>query len=205
MAVSSETTRLVADARTHLPGAITNAIQAELFAVAREFFDFTNVWTEEIDVPIVANTRSYTITPADDGTIIRLMTLFDSTDIDKKPVAPCSMSVPGVIVLGVTPASAATWVALVSKTVIDPVDGDGYPTLPAWVMTKYGDVLFAGVVGRMCSQNGKPYSDNKKAQYYLQLFRSGKAKARVETIKANVYGQTSWTFPQFASGSQRFA
>jgi len=205
MAASAEILRLVADARTHLPGSITSAIKAEMFAAVREFFDFTNVWTEEITVPIVANDRSYTITAVANGTIIRLLTLFESTDIDKKPVAPCSMNVPGELILGITPSVAATWVALVSKTVLDPVDADGYPNFASWIMKKYGDVLFAGTVGRMFSQNGKPYSDNKKAEYYLRVFRSGKAKARVEAVKANIYGQTNWTFPSFAGGSQRGA
>jgi hypothetical protein len=205
MAASAEILRLVADARTHLPGSITTAIQAELFAAARDFFDFTNVWTEEITVPIVANDRTYTLTPAADGTILRLMTLFESTDIDKKPVAPCSMDIPGELVLGITPSAAATWVARVSKTVLDPVDGDGYPVFTAWIMKKYGDVLLAGTLGGMFSQGGKPYSDNKKADFYMRVFRSGKAKARVEAVKANIYGQTNWMFPSFAGGSQRGA
>ena len=71
MAASAEILRLVADTRTHLPGSITSAIKAEMFAAVREFFDFTNVWTEEITVPIVANDRSYTITAVANGTIIR--------------------------------------------------------------------------------------------------------------------------------------
>lgn len=205
MAASAEILRLVADARTHLPGSITSAIQAELFAAAREFFEFTNVWTEEITVPIVANDRSYTIVAAADGVIIRLLSLFESTDIEKRPVAPCAMRVPGELILGITPSTAATWVALVSKTVVDPVDGDGYPTFSTWIMKKYGDVLLAGTLGRMFIQSGKPYSDNKKAEYYLKSFRSGKATARVEAVKANVYGQTNWAFPSFAGGSQRGA
>jgi len=205
MTASSEILRLVADARVNLPGSITSAIQAELFAAAREFFDATNVWTEEITVPVVANDRSYTLTPLADGTIIRLLTLFESTDIDKKPVAPCSMNIPGYLVLGVTPSTAATWVALVSKTVKDPVDSDGYPVLPSWVMLKYGDILLAGTLGKMFAHGGKPYTDNRKADFYMRVFRSGKSKARVEAIKANVYGQTNWTFPSYAVGSQRGA
>jgi len=205
MTASSEILRLVADARTNLPGSLTTAIQAELFAAAREFFDFTNVWTEEITVPIVANDRSYTITPAvsGDGTIIRLLSLFESTDIDKRPVAPCSMEIPGYLILGITPSTAATWVALVSKTVVDPVDSDGYPVFTAWIMKKYGDVLLAGTLSKMFAHGGKPYTDNRKADFYMRVFRSGKSKARVEAAKANVYGQTNWMFPSFATGSQR--
>jgi hypothetical protein len=203
MATSAEIIRLVADARTHLPGSITSAIQAELFNAAREFFTFTNVWTEEIDVPIVADTRSYTVAPADGGAIIRLMTLFNSEDVDKRPVAPCAMTQPGVIVLGITPAAAATWVALVSKSCVDPATTEGYPDFPDWIAQKYWDTLFSGTVAKMFAHGGKPYTDNAKATFYMRKFTSGKAIARVEVVKANVYGQTNWRFPSFAAGSQR--
>ena len=211
MASTAEFERLLADARSNLPGAVIDSISAEMFAAIREFTDFTNAWYEEINVPIVAGTTSYTITPAttNEGRINRLLNLYDSADLDKRPCAAVRMDLPGVIVLQQQPSTAATWVAKVGKVICDQVDGSGVlipatsPLVPTWLVQKYWNAFLWGTLARMHMQGGKPYSNPQMGAFRAAQFNSEKTKARVDALVGNVRGNPTWSFPGFASGSQR--
>lgn len=204
MTQSLEFQRLIDDARTQLPGSLVSAIRAELFACVKDFLDQTNVWYEKIDVPIVANTRTYTLTSPTQGRIIRLLNLYVSTDVDEKPCSPVRMDQPGVIILGQTPGASATWVAKVAKTVKDPVDADGNPDIPAWLVEKYWDCFAHGVYSGMHAQGGKPYSNPNMALFRRRQYLKLRNEARIDAIKGNVIGQATWAFPQtWGRGSQR--
>lgn len=208
MPQSVELDRLLANLRVYLPGAVIDVIRGELFETVREFLDFTNVWTEEIDVSIVAGTRAYTLTTATNGRINRLLSLFDSTDLNRVPIAPVRMEIPGQITLGMTPGQSATWVALVGLV---NVDADAYagdlnvnPDIPEWIYQQYRAALFNGTLFRMHSQGGKPYSNPEVALFRGKQFLSNKSAARLEVLRGNVWGNHTGTFPRnFANGSQR--
>lgn len=208
MPQSIELDRLLANLRVYLPGAVIDVIRGELFETVREFLDFTNVWTEEIDVSIVANTRAYTLTTTTAGRINRLLSLFDSTDINRVPIAPVRMEVPGQIMLGMTPGQAATWVALVGLVNVDAEDSEGdlnvNPDIPEWIYQQYRAALFNGTLARMHAQGGKPYSNPEMALFRARQFLSNKSTTRLEVLRGNVWGNHTGIFPRnFANGSQR--
>lgn len=201
---TSDTTRLLNDARTQLPGALYDNIQAEYFSAMREFLDFTNVWWEDIDVAIVANTRSYTLDIPSMGQINRLLVLFDSQGDSYSPVwvSPARMDTPGQLFIYTTPSAAATWVARVGK-VCNTVDGDNNPVVDTWVIAKYWNALLWGTLSRMMSQASKPWTNPPMALFYGKSFLAEKTKARIDALQGNVRGQTTWAFNHASRGSQR--
>jgi len=199
--VTAELTRMLLDARGKLPGAVPETINAEFYAVAREFCDFTNAWYEEIDIPIVPGTLTYTFSPAADGRIKRLLNLYESTDLNKRPIAAVRMDLPGTIVLAQDPGVTATWVAKVSKVPI--TESGGSASMPDWLFQQYWDTFLAGILSRMHMMGGKPFSNPQMGVVQRRIFLKGMVDARVEALVGNVRGQPTWNFPAFGRGSQR--
>lgn len=205
MALSDENARLLADARADLPGAIPSGIQAAYFAALRDFLDFTNVWQEDIDVPLVAGTTSYVLAAPSVGRINRLLVLWDSQDTTgQRPwVDRVQMRTPGALVIATTPSAPAVWVATVAKTIKDPLDVDNNPLIDDWIIQKYWDTLLAGINCRMMMSPNKTYTNMPLGMTQGRKFLSGKTVARNEAIKANVRGQTNWAYPRPYNSSQR--
>jgi hypothetical protein len=200
-----DTVRLLADARSQLPGALLTEIQAGYYAVMREFLDFTNVWQEDIDVPIVVGTRSYTLDIPAMGQANRLLALFDSqadSYVGGPWASPARMDTPGQLFIYTTPATAATWVARVSKT-CNAVDSDNNPAVDTWIIAKYWQALMWGVLRNLMGQAGKPYTNTQLAMFHGKSFVAEKAKARLDALQGNVRGQVTWGFPHASRGSQR--
>lgn len=195
--------RLFNNARSKLPGAIDDMLKLELFNVLNEFYTNSNIWQEDVSVPVTSATATYTVTPIVPDTqsiITRLMWIYNSAGV---PVAG-TMQIPGTVILQFTPTNSDTLKVTVAKTVIDPVTapsgGDplayGFPTYPTWTMDKYFLEMLDGLIGRMMSHLAKPYSNEKMAVYHLRKFTSGIATARNEAARLNVYGAQRWSFPQ---------
>lgn len=197
---SADMLRIVNHARQRLPGAVDNAILTEFFSVMKEFFIQTNSWRVSIDFTVNPSSLSYAQAPEnytfavapDEGTIVRLICVEDS---DGRPVT-ASMPSPGTIVLPRLPSAAETYTAIVAITVRDPVTAEGYPECPEDVIILYSNELLDGLLGRMMSQNAKPYSNPTLAQAHLRKFRQGVISARVATKKLNTYAAQPWIFPQ---------
>lgn len=196
MIMTADITRILSDVRARCPGAQMTNVQAELFAYIRWFCSWTNVWTENIDVSIIPTETTYSIAPADGGRIIRLLRLYNSTDPRQHPVGPVMMSIPGTLVLEFAPTLPATWVARVAKTVVDPTDADDTPVIPAWITGQYAEAFTNGTLGRLMIQPAKPYSNVQLGGYHTKLARAEACDARVEALKANLYGGQVWRFPQ---------
>lgn len=205
MALTPEVSRLLADARGDLPGAIMPTVQAAYFATLRDFLDFTNVWQQDIDVHLTPGITSYVLTPPAVGRINRLIVLWDSQDTtgNRPWVDRAQMRVPGALVIATTPSTVATWVATVAKTIKDPLDADANPLIDDWVIQKYWDTLVAGIYQRMMMSPSKTYTDKPLGMTYGRKFLSGKTIARNEAIKGNVRGQTNWSYPRPYNSSQR--
>jgi hypothetical protein len=72
------------------------------------------------------------------------------------------------------------------------------------VIEKYQDYVASGVLSRLTTQPGKPYSNQKLAVYHGRHFMEGVALAKKEARQGHVFGGQRWAFPQtFASHSQR--
>lgn len=185
-------TRLMNNLRIALPGAIDDAIKLEVYNALNDFFQDSNIWTEDISIPVVAGQTSYVITPAETASITRLMGLVDGNQI----TVACSMDTPGTVVLWTTPSTSDTYTAKVSLTINDPLDGDNYPTFPYWVLNKYQNDIIDGVLGRMMAQPAKPYSNIQLAAFHTRAFRNAIANARQEANRRNIYRGQRWQFPQ---------
>jgi hypothetical protein len=205
---NADMNRLMDRARIRLPGALDAGIQMEMFAALNEFLQNTNTWYEDLAVAVNPTTLSYLEDPAqytyeaipNQGSITRLLWMADSGGYR----VPASMPILGELVVGFTVEAVENCTARVALTVTDPINRDGYPEFPDWILTKYGNEILDGVLGGMMSQIAKPYSSPAVAAMHLRKFRSGISKARVEAKRQNVYGAQTWSYPMtYATRNQR--
>jgi hypothetical protein len=188
--------RILQNVQTHVPGAIENVIQLELYNCMDEFFKESNVWTQDINFNVLGDntTVSYTIVATNGGTINRLIWVKNSNGAR---VSNITMHVPGTIVLQNAMSTADTWTARVACTVIDPTDSQNYPTNTAdgWIYDRYGNVFQDGTIGRLMMQPAKPYSNQQLGIYHTRRFMNGVSLARSEAARQNLYGVQQWRFP----------
>lgn len=184
--------RLMDQLRIRLPGALDGTLQLELFSVMNEFFQNSNCWYEEIPMRVVPTRKTYEIVSTTPSTMNRLLSVRTSDGI----VAGATMPIPGTIELVNAPSKEDIYKVLVALTITDPVDREGYPEFPDWFLSKYGNDILDGVLGRMMSQIAKPYSQPQMAQYHMRRFTQATNKAAIETIHGNVYRGQNWRFPQ---------
>lgn len=189
---SLEITRLMKNARVHLPGALDTNIQLELFNVLGDFFDTSNIWKEEIAFRVSTSTAAYSIENESVASMCRLLGVVNSDD---QPVA-ATMEIPGELILNNTPGQSEIFTATVSLTVNDPVASDGYPEFPAWVMGKYGTGILDGVLGRMMAQPAKPYTNSQMAIYRMRKYAGVVSQAKTESLHKNINNGQTWRFPR---------
>ncbi len=207
MAVDIE--RFMKNARSRLTGATDDVLQLELFNVMDEFFRGSNVWNEDIDTLIPGLDPAgtiYLITPSGPSLIHNLLWVYqvpESDTVGRGAAIAASMSVPGSLVLRTQPSSDQTYRVTVSLTVQDPETRAGYVTFPAWVLARYRDCILDGLLGRMMSQQSKPYTNMQLSVFHMRKFKIGYTAARVEWQRNNTYQQQAWRFPGFSRGSQR--
>lgn len=185
--------RLLNNARVRLPGALDAAIRWEFYEAVNEFLQESNLWQQDIALPVTNATATYTLPapPLVPSDIHRLWSIKGSDGLQRTG----TMQVPGVLILDHIPQQADTYTVTVVTTVSDPTDTDANPELPAWILTKYGNDLAGGVIGRMMTQVAKPYSNPTMAVYYLKRFQSAISKAGVESRHQNIFGGQRWRFP----------
>ena len=82
-------TRLINNLRARLPGATDNLINYELYNVLNDWFQDTNMWYEDIEFPVFANTADsteppdnmeYVLATNQTAAIVRLMGVVDEHD-----------------------------------------------------------------------------------------------------------------------------
>jgi len=184
--------RLMDNLRTQLPGARDETLKLEMFNAIDDFLEQTNVWREDITVAVTTTKLTYDIIPVGVSTITRLMV---GKDADGYPVQSM-MREPGVVVLRDPPRANGNFTFTVALTVDDPVDRDGYPEVPEWIMTKYSGAFLDGVLARMMSQIAKPYTSPVMAKVHNDAFTTAISLARVEQERANLFRAQNWRFPQ---------
>ncbi len=191
-----------------LPGASTDQIDLELKATVREFFTKSGFWTEELDpIDIVADTDIYTLTPTE-GVIMGTMYVWVDhksiplSTIKPKTVSTSSNSVqtawapqPNQIQLFPMPSVDITG----GLKVLVRLNPDAkWRQLPDELGSHFFDEILDGVLGRLYSQPGKPYTNIVVSQYHLRRFRDGIARARDMGQKRYSNAETPWTYPFFA-------
>lgn len=190
---TTDITRLMNNLRISLPGAIDDALKIEVFNVLNDFFQGSNIWREDIEVPVTSGVTSYELTPAGPASIVRLMRVIDENEL---PVNAVFNIVTGDMDLAFSPSKDATYVAQVTLTVNDPLDREDFPLFPMWVLNLYQNDIISGVLGRMMAQPAKPYSNTQLAAFHSRNFQSAISAARAEANRGFTYGAQRWRFPQ---------
>lgn len=197
-----ELKQFLANAQTKLTGASESGIKAELYDVMKEFFEDSNCWREDITFLPVAGIADYSLAPAQDGQIIRLIGVWD----DKGSPVEAFMPSFGVVTLlnTLSADAAANYTARVIKTVSLPITKDATPIVPAWTLGVYSIHILDGLVGKMMGQQQKAYSNNTLSTYHLRRFRTGIQLAKAAAEHANLQGAQNWSYPRgWGSRTQR--
>lgn len=193
--------KLMDMARARLPGARDNLIKVEFLAVMAEFFQQSNCWREEINFKVVPSDKFYPIFPTQPAAIIRLIEVRNSSG----GRIGATMPEPGTIRLFNDPSQEEVYTAVVTLSIGDPVDRDGFPVFPDWFMTKYSYDLLDGLCARMMSQLAKPYTQPQLAAVHRRNFMSAINVARAEAMHEQAYQTQNWKFPQtFARRKARY-
>ena len=182
-----------------MPGAIDDAVRLEVFNALNDFFQDTNIWYEDIDIDVVAGQQTYDLISSGLSSIVRLLGVVDAAE---RPVT-AYMDTPGELQLRDNPITPTTYTARVSLTINDPLDREGNPVFPMWVLNKYQNDIIDGVLGRMMDHPAKPYSNPKQSLIHARKFRLAIAFARQEINRRNVYRAQRWQFPQSFTGRKR--
>lgn len=208
MTVPANMNRLMNAVRSLLPGALDSQIQAVMFDVFDEFFQFTNVWQETIPVQAVVNQQEYDVAPFGVADIVRLLVVWvhddpqaevDDNKVFRRPISAV-MPVPGTLKITwpITsiPFDDFTFHVVVALKCIDPTNSDGYPIIPNWIMNKYRRDFVDGIVGQLMAQPAKTYSNQTMAVYHKRRWRNAMTGARIEVDRQNTYGAQAWRYPQ---------
>jgi hypothetical protein len=70
--------------------------------------------------------------------------------------------------------------------------------VPGWIVERWNEVIFNGLLWRMMMQPNKPYTNTELGVFHGQRWRGGCADARGATLQHNVYDAQNWRFPAFA-------
>lgn len=182
-------------ARTRLIGASDAGIKLVLHDVLDQFFNESNSWIEDIALAVTPTVLTYTIALAEvpPGQVMRLAGVMDANGT----VQPALLSLDFTTIAFRNPVSSAqTFTASLIKTVSpEDCDNDLMPNAPAWAFQKYYRTLLAGILGKMMTEDGKPYTNQATGLMQLKDFTAGIAKARVAAAHRNTFGVNVWTFP----------
>jgi hypothetical protein len=202
--MSYATDRLIKNARNALPGSLDNVILLELFNVLDTFFRDSSIWIEDIPFSVATADPAgtiYYIEPESVSVIVRLFNVVSSTGFRQRGAA---MQLPGEVTLTSPPSQSDTYTATVALSIIDPVQRDGYPEFPEWILDKYGVGILDGVIGRMMAQPAKPYTNVQLALAHMTAFRKTVSIAGTESVHKNVHNAQAWVYPQqFSTRGQR--
>ena len=202
--MSDEFNRYYADAQADLPGVVDSALQAACFGAVREFLQGTDLWEQDFDVPTQKNISAYVLVPPASTRIRRLMILWDPEveTLQHRWAWPAHMMVPPNLILNRAAPEDKTWIATCSLYPIDPVDCNGNPIFPAWILSHYFDALYSGMLYRLMTSPNKPYTNLPLAQSHYRRFKAGFAHAGIDKTRGNTFATQAWRYPrQFAPGA----
>src|ERR1700684_4226664 len=196
--------RFMANAFVKLPGASEAGIKGELFDTMGEFVGDSNVWSEWIYLPVIANLQDYNIQPQEGGMIIRLVMVHDKNFVAMPALLP-ELRPPGAHLHLVWPQNInLNCKAYVIKNIVLPTTQSDVPDVSRWLFPVYSRQILDGLLGRMMTQVNKSYSNPQQGQYHLKRFRDGILVAKTAALRSNLFGGQSWRFPQsYKSSSQR--
>jgi hypothetical protein len=190
---NADLTRLMSNLRIHLPGAVDGSIKLELYNALNRFFQGSNSWREDIEIDVVPNVQDYELVPSGPCTLVRLISVVDNNNF---PVTATLDVETRDLIFNRPITTAATYTAQVALTIAEPLDREGYPVFPEWLLNLYSNDLISGVLSRMLMQPAKPYTNLPLAEFHGAAFRSAVAKAKTRANRRYTYGAQAWRFPR---------
>jgi len=188
-------TRIVNNAKVHLPGAIQDGIQYELYNVLDELLSASDIWTEDIPFETMPQVADYDIVPVT-GRIVNLINCwYDGSTIQTGSISAV-MPVPGWLQLALAPSEGKECWVKISLTVLDPVTRAGFPQCPTWILERYHDAISSGLIYKLALQPNKPWSNSELGVLHGQRFRNQIGQAKVDYLHAHTRGAQRWRYPQ---------
>jgi hypothetical protein len=189
------TDRLINDLQVQLPGAIENAIRRELYNTLDDFCRESFAWRETIEIPLVAGTITYSVTPA--GTEIVRAYSIDHATLD---VHDATYEF-GEITFDAVPSVAHVATPAYLVAALTPAIGQGADPealVPGDMWSKWHRAFLAGTLARMMAQSAKPYSNPGIALFHQRVYNQQKAIATHDARSGGIPGAIMWRFPRFA-------
>jgi len=183
--------------RLNLPGALDGVLEMEISNTLDEFLSKTNAWVERLPVRVRPGKYDYIIKPAS-GLMVRLLGVGGA---DPDIWVPAAMHGLDTLSFRDDPGVTETWTAHV---VVKQSPNAGLESIPEWIYENHRLAVQHGVIGRMMTQNAKPYSNERLAIYHMRKFLALTAQVRAERAQQYLYRGQVWNYPQnFARGTQR--
>lgn len=196
-----------------LPGASKTLVEEEVKRTIDNFCRESTAWREMLyGFNITAGDREIPVV-YDDGTEIEVVQLlrvyYSRQQLTPYSHAPFETSTntptgwttkagdPSTIVLTTIPTVSIAdaidvWVSLAPVNPASLAD-----TSMNVLVTDFWEVIFDGTLGRMFSQENKPYSNKADSLYHLTRYRNGTRKARDMGNRGFTGNAQNWTFPKF--------
>jgi hypothetical protein len=190
-------TRIMAELRIKLTGAVDTNLKMGLFAAVDDFCQQTDAWKEDIIFTTVAYAPDvvYDLVPTK-GVPLRLLDLYVT---EGRLGRSGMMQTPGVLTLTQPWSAGVGMTAVISLHPVDPTAvANDFPDIPEWMYERFWQAFVDGTIMKLAAEQDKPYTNNSLVAWHGQKFRNWMAIARADGTKANVASAQAWRFPSFA-------
>lgn len=205
MTIMVNTDSWLTELRTRLPGISEGQLALELKSTMREFFTKSGYWMEELSpIRIVQDKNLYKLSyPQAHVMGVHSVWIEDApkrllTVQPKVSGSGIYMAEHDVLQIFPTPVRSITD-GLKVIVRLNPLSE--MTRVPYEVSTHFFDEVMDGVLGRLYSQPGKPFTNLIQSQYHLKRFRDGISMARDMGRRRFSTATQGWSFPQNWSGS----
>lgn len=188
-------TRIINNAKIHLPGTVDAGILYELYNVLDELLSASDVWNEDICFDTFPGVSDYDIVPVT-GRIVHLLYCWYADSSPLTAIVPAIMPEPGWLQFMQAPTEPKECKVKISLTVLDPVTKSGWPQCPEWILRRYHGTITSGLIYKMASQPGKPWTNEELVVLHGMKFRNEIGTAKVDYLHQHVRGAQRWSYPQ---------
>lgn len=199
----------------NVPGATVAGMEQALQKTLADFLRRSGAFSKDIpSIALRAARSTYTISKQPEGPIIlvhdfffrgRPLAFIDqvqwmSLDLDRTAEAPWGVRryIDEPLRFTVYPTPEADLTDRVTPYVSFGYSSTCQDYLPDFFATQWYEVILSGAIFRLCSQQGKPYTDATIAGLHGRKFTAGIATARDQASKQFTKAETPFRFPTWA-------
>lgn len=171
-----------------MPGVSHAIVQLALWDAIEEFCYRSTYYRQTVAWTMPIGVFGYDFNPVDPFTLAT--TVMSVSGLNGMQIKP-----PAILIDPGDASVARNGVALLSCKPILLADSN-----PSLIIDYWNEALRFGAMARLYAQPSRPYSDEKRAAYYMGQFKAQIRLARAEATKFGDYG--TWRYPYFSSGHQ---